>query len=57
MGIVNISVVIIPKEWVKLNCSVSVVVQLQTEAFRILLNSPDRKPVVTEPGCQHKVFS
>ena len=57
MGVVNISVVVIPKEWVKLNCSVSVVVQLQTEAFRILLNSPDRKPVVTEPGCQHKVFS
>lgn len=57
VGVINISVVVIPKEWVKLNCSVSVVVYLQTETFRILLNSPDPKPVVTEPGCQHKVVS
>ena len=57
MGVINISVVVIPKEWVILNCSVSVVVQLQTAAFRILLNSPDHEPVVTEPGCQYKVFS
>ena len=57
MWVSSTYLVIIPKEWVILNCSVSVVVQLQTAAFRILLNSPDRKPVVTEPGCQHKVFS